>query len=138
LVTDGHGLPLAVSIDGGQRHDCRGLIPTMSRVRIGRRARPRVLIGDKGYSYRFIRAWLRCRRIRPLIPRRRDQHAEPGRRPWFDRLVYKGRNVIERCVNRLKAHRRIATRYEKLASSYMAMLELAMIRICLRELRDRA
>jgi transposase len=137
-VTDSYAHPLAATADAGQRHDCRGLEPTMSRVRVGRRRRPKVLIGDKGYSYRFVRRYLRGRGIRALIPRRRDQHREPGRRPWFDRERYKGRNVIERCMNKLKQFRCVATRYDKLARSYLAQVDLAMIKLLLRELRDTA
>ena len=44
--------------------------------------------------------------------------------------------MIERCINRLKACRRIATRYEKLAESYVAMLKLGMLKLYFRELRD--
>ncbi|HLL90953.1 MAG TPA: transposase [Tepidisphaeraceae bacterium] len=110
---------------------------TLEKARPGRRRRPEVLLGDKGYSYRFARAYLWSVGVRPLIPRRKDQANEPGRRPWFDRTAYKGRNVIERCVNRLKAFRAVATRYDKLARSDLAQVDLAMIKICFRELRDR-
>ena len=47
------------------------------------------------------------------------------RRREFDRAVYAGRNRVERCVNRLKQFRRVATRYEKRACNYLAMVKLA-------------
>ncbi|MEM1356203.1 MAG: transposase, partial [Planctomycetota bacterium] len=50
-----------------------------------------------------------------------------GRPPTFDREAYRRRNVIERCIGWLKHARRIATRYEKTAVNFMAMLKLAMI-----------
>jgi transposase len=43
----------------------------------------------------------------------------------YDREAYKRRNLIERCVNRLKQFRRIATRYEKTARVYLSMLCIA-------------
>jgi len=45
--------------------------------------------------------------------------------------VYRTRNRIERLINRLKQHRRVATRYEKRAENYQAMLMIATIMLCL-------
>ncbi len=73
------------------------------------RTRPDHLLGDKGYSSRKIRAYLRKRGIGHTIPERRDQQAnrsrrgrDGGRPPAFDKQPYKKRNVVERCFNRLK------------------------------------
>ncbi len=82
----------------------------MARVRVGRRTRPRRLAGDKGYSHRFVRRYLHRRGITPVIPRRADQLGKPGRPGAFDREAYRRRNVVERCVNWLKEHRRVGTR----------------------------
>jgi transposase len=49
----------------------------------------------------------------------------------MDRVLYRERNVVERLVGRLKEFRRIATRYDKLAASYLAFVQLAAIRIWL-------
>jgi transposase len=55
-------------------------------------------------------------------------HRQNEARPEeFDRAAYRERNLIERCVGRLKEFRRIATRYEKLALHYLGMLHLGMI-----------
>ena len=107
----------------------------MNAVRIpqprGRpRTRPHRLAGDKGYSSRAIRAWLRRHRIGVVIPRRRDQRGY-GQVP-FDRAAYRGRNVVERCVGWLKEARRLLTRFEKLAVNFLAMVTLAMIERYLR------
>ena len=99
----------------------------MDGVRVGRRTRPRRVAGDKGYSYPFVRALLRARRIAPLIPTRSDQPRDPG----FDREAYKRRNVVERLVGWLKERRRLCTRFEKLAGSYLAMVKLAFITKCM-------
>ncbi len=62
-----------------------------------------------------------------MIPTRRDQR----RRPRFDRAAYRARNRVERLINRLKQYRRIATRYEKRAANYRAMLTIAAIMLWL-------
>ena len=49
----------------------------------------------------------------------------------MDWALYRERNIVERLVGRLKEYRRIATRYDKLAASYLAFVNLAAIRICL-------
>ena len=62
-----------------------------------------------------------------MIPRRRDQHPEDGRYAMFDRVTYRERNRVERLVSRLKQHRRVATRYEKRALHYLAMLTIVAV-----------
>ena len=64
----------------------------------------------------------------PFESRRAHQ---PGRKPAFDREIYRRRNVVERCVNRLKQWRGIATRYEKRADTYRAMVVIASLMIWL-------
>jgi transposase len=85
------------------------------------RKRPERLVADKGYSYPSVRAELRRRAIRTVIPTRSNQR----RRPGFDRAAYTERNRVERCVGRLKQFRRVATRYEKRACNYLALVRLA-------------
>ena len=87
------------------------------------RLRPLRLVGDKGYTGRRIRNYLRRRGIRLTIPRLSN---EPRRGP-FNREIYRQRNIVERAINRLKQFRRIATRYEKLAANYTAMIALAKL-----------
>ncbi len=117
----------------------------MNAVRIpqpvGRpRQRPLAVAGDKGYSYPRIRAWLRKHVIRAVIPMRADQQAyHRGRPPAFDRDAYRRRNVIECCIGWLKECRRIATRFEKLALNYLAMIKVAILERYLKILfSDRA
>ena len=85
--------------------------------------RPDRVAGDKGYSSPTIRHYLRARRIKVVIPTKADEAPDPA----FDREAYRERNVIERLINRLKQWRRIATRYEKRANHYLAMLAIAAI-----------
>ena len=128
LVTDGRGLPLTVEVTAGQVHESTRLESVVSAVRIGRRKKPKALAGDKGYQCRRILLWLRRRRIRDVIPTKSNQQRVEG----FDKKAYKQRHVIECCIGWLKECRRIATRFEKLAVNFLAMLKLAMIRRCLR------
>jgi len=79
--------------------------------------------GDKAYSYPRVRRYCRRRQIGAIIPTRKDQR----RNPHFDRAAYRERNRVERLINRLKQFRRVATRYEKRACNYLAMVTIAAI-----------
>jgi transposase len=129
---------LSIVITPGQRHDSTQLAPVLDGIRVPRpsgrgrpRRRPDHVIADKGYSYPRCRLWLRRRQIPHTIPERCDQQARratrPGRPLAFDQAIYARRNVVERCINRLKQWRGLATRYEKRAVNYRAMVVLASI-----------
>lgn len=133
LVSDGHGIPLVVGITPGQVHESQLFEEVVSAVRIpqrrGRpRTRPNALSGDKAYGAARIREWLRHHGIKDVIPTKANESPQPD----FDKSLYRNRNVVERCIGWLKECRRIATRYEKLAVTYLAMLKLAMIEQYLR------
>ena len=135
LVTDGAGNPLAVEASAGQCHESQWFEPVMNAVRIeqpiGRpRTRPYALAADKAYSSRSIRDWLRRHKITAVIPTKSNERKKSN----FDREKYRQRNVVERCINWLKEARRIATRYEKMAITFLAMAKLAIIRRCFRVL----
>jgi len=89
-------------------------------------------VGDKAYSARWIRAYLRIHRIRAVIASPRNQ----PRSELFDRVLYRTRNAVERLINRLKQFRRVATRYEKRGANYLAMVTLAAVRLWLRAFAD--
>ncbi|WP_425389381.1 IS5 family transposase [Cryptosporangium arvum] len=144
LACDGHGRPLTVMLTGGNVNDCTVFEDVITGVSFprpgpGRTAtRPARILADKGYSSRAIRAYLRRRPIPTTIPERADQQAHRrrrgrtgGRPPAFDAVAYRRRNVVERCFNRLKQFRAIATRYDKTALSYQAMIDLATLTLWL-------
>lgn len=96
----------------------------VKRAQGGRpRLRPRRVVADQGYSSGKIRRDLRRRGIRLTIPRKTNEK----HRGQFDQTIYRQRHQVERCFNRLKQFRRVATRYEKKAETYLAMLTLASI-----------
>ena len=126
---DGQGKPITFLLTPGQQHELSVAEQLMEqgavqRGRKGRRRlRPKRVAGDKGYSSRKYRQYLRRHGIRITIPRKKNEH----RTGPFDRQVYRQRNQVERLFNRLKQFRRVATRYEKRAVNYAAMLTIAMI-----------
>lgn len=132
-------------ITGGQAGDNPQILPLLDGIRVARaglgrpRMRPEVVIADKGYSHPSTRSALRRRRVRFVSPERDDQIARRaakgsagGRPPEFDPEVYKQRNVVERCFNRLEQFRGLATRYAKRAAYYLAELTIAAIVLWLR------
>jgi transposase len=99
-----------------------GAVPRPGRGRP--RLRPDRVAADKGYTGRPGRSYLRRRRIGAVIPRRTTESRRGVR---FDRAAYRERNRVERLINRLKQHRAIATRYEKLQETYHALLIIACL-----------
>ena len=130
LRCEGTGLPVTFLLTVGQRNESvvfKTLMEQGEVKRVGRgrpRVRPKRVAGDKAYTGRPIRTYLHRRGIGAVIPRRCNE-ARHGTR--FDRQAYRERNRIERTINRLKQFRRIATRYEKRAENYLAMLTIAAI-----------
>ncbi len=120
---------MVLLLTGGERHEQPVLPILMERgaVKQAGRGRPRVrpdrVAGDKGYSSPTIRRYLKERKIGAVIPTKADEESDPT----FDRAAYRERNVVERLINRLKQWRWVATRYEKRASNYLAMLTVAAI-----------
>ncbi|MGI3197909.1 IS5 family transposase [Streptomyces umbrinus] len=142
LAADGHARPLAFTVTAGQAGDAPAFEAVMSRIRVPRRGpgrprtRPLAVLADRAYSSRAIRTHLRRRGIRAVIPQPSDQVGHRlrrgrlgGRPPGFDSEAYKQRNTVERCINRLKQWRGLATRTDKLAIAYQAALHLAGILI---------
>jgi transposase len=119
-----------VLLSGGQRHESCYL---EELVVAGYRGRwPMWLLGDRGYSAPRIRCWLESHGIQPVIPYRNDEVRLKPSLPELDRERYRRRNVIERTIGKIKQCRSIATRFDKLAQSFLAMLKLAFMQLYLR------
>jgi transposase len=104
------------------------------------RTRPGRALGDKAYSSTAIRAHLRRRGIKATIPEPADQARNRlrrgrrgGRPPGFDPVAYKQRNTVERAFGKLRQHRAVATRYDKRDYVWRGSVDVASIRIWLRD-----
>jgi transposase len=136
---------MSILLTPGQAGDNPQLLPLLDQIHVGRdgpgrpRKRPDRVLADKAYSHPSTRAALRRRGIAFTSPERRDQIAHRqrkgyrgGRPPAFDPDQYADRNVVERCFNRFKQFRDLATRYAKRAAYYRAEIVIASIVLWLR------
>lgn len=112
-----------MAVGPGQEHETQKAIPLLEEATAWPE-QPAKVAGDKGYSAGWLREWLQERGIEPVIAHQKN---EKGRQGPFDKKAYKRRNIVERCINKLKWFRRVATRYEKLATHYLAMVTVGII-----------
>ncbi|MGX1668648.1 transposase [Streptomyces sp. NPDC055400] len=103
------------------------------------RRTPDSVSADKTYSNRKIRAYLRKRGIRHVIPEKKDHKAARlrrgscgGRPPGFAKARYKDRNTVEHAIGKLKQFRAAATRYDKRGYVYLGTVTAAALLIWLR------
>jgi transposase len=146
LAADRRCRPVTRILSPGQHGDSPRFIPLMDQIRIRRRGkgrprtRPGRARGDKAYSSAANRACLRRRGIQAVIPVKEDQKGHRrargrrgGRPPAFDPGYYKQLNTVERCFSKLKQFRAVATRYDKRQRIYQGTVDIASIRIWLRD-----
>ena len=123
-VVDANGLPLRVASISGQRHDSQA-----ARILLEDRLPPdSFVLGDKVYDADWIRATIEAQEAVAIIPDRSTANAPHP----FSPVLYRPRNRAERFFNKLNHFRRVATRYEKLAANFLAMIKIATIRLWLR------
>lgn len=141
---------MSVILTPGQAGDNPQLLPLLDQVSVGRggpgrpRKRPERVLADKAYSHPSTRTALRARGVAFTSPeridqieRRRAKGSRGGRPPAFDQELYADRNVVERCFNRLKQFRALATRYAKRVAYYRSEIVIAAIVLWLRaDLQD--
>lgn len=117
-IVDGLGNPVHFLLTGGQVHDAKVAIDLLSGVTITGSN----VLGDKAYGSAKIRDYITAQGAVYTIP------PKAGVEPWFcDFYTYKERHLVECFFNKIKAFRRVATRYDKLATSFLAFVLLASI-----------
>jgi transposase len=128
LLANGDGDPVAFRLTAGQAGEYAEAIHLLE----GRQAE--IVMADKGYDSAAIVAKVQSLGATAVIPSRRCCKVQRS----YDRDLYKQRNRIERCFNRLKHFRRLATRYCKSATNFRAVVALACSGIRLRKYVDTA
>ena len=123
-LVDANGLPIVLKLTAGQAHDGRSAADMLDTVGPGD-----VLLADRAYDADALRlammargAWANI----PLMPQRKT-------RPAFSAFLYRYRNQVERFFNKLKQFRAVATRYDKRDDNFLASVQLASIRIWVRQ-----
>ncbi len=116
-VVDAQGRAVALCLAPGPQHDQHAVVPVLSSAQ-GRR-----IVADKGFDADVFRARLRTQRTRCCIPPKRGRR-QPAR---FHRGYYRCRHQIENFFGRIKINRRISTRYDKLAETFLGFVYLAAI-----------
>ena len=122
-LVDANGMPIAIKLTEGQAHDGRSAADMLDDLQAGQ-----ILLADRAYDSNALREAMAAQgvwaNIRPM-----DQRRDP---PAFSPFLYRYRNLVERFFNKLKHYRAIATRYEKRATNYLALVKLAATRVWLR------
>jgi transposase len=146
IAADSPCRPVARVTTAGQRHDSLAFVAVLADLGIKRpgrgrpRTRPGGVLADKAYSTRKIRAFLRRKGMRATIAQPANQIAgslakgsNGGRPPRLDLEPYQQRNTVERAFNKLRETRAMATRYDKREFVYKGTIDVASIRISLRD-----
>ena len=128
-VVDRQGLPLRLGLTAGQAHDAPAALALLDQL-----APRTIVLGDKAYDGNAIRDLIEAQGAVPNIPGKSNRKWKP----CFSKTLYRERNQVERFFSKLKHFRRIATRYDKLADNFLAMIKLASMRLWLRAYESTA
>ena len=123
LRVNENGLPLQLELSPGQAHDA-----PMAELLLQDLPKGTSILADRGYDADWIRAKIKDQDCIAVIPPKSNRRDEIP----FSKHKYKKRNLVERCINKLKQFRHIATRYDRHASAYLAFAKLAAVRLWLR------
>ena len=116
MVCDGQGRPLILLLSEGQMSDYKG-----AALMIDALPKAKTLLGDRGYDADWFRAALIARGITPCIPPRANRTVQID----YDKTLYRQRHKIENTFGRIKDWRRIHTRYDRCAHTFMSAICIA-------------
>ena len=131
LLTEGHGIPLAVAVEGANRHDMKLVEPTLKELIVERpvpEETPQNMCLDKGYDYDEVRDVLQARGYTAHIRARGEETQAKREIPGYRARRW----VVERTHSWLNRFRRLLIRWEKDVENYLAMLHFACAWITLR------
>ena len=115
-VCDGEGRPIVMMLTEGQMSDHKGAVLLFDAL-----PRAKELLGDKGYDSDWFRAALTARGITPCIPPKSNRKVQYP----YDKAVYKKRHLVENLFVKIKDWRRIHTRYDRCAHTFMSAICIA-------------
>ena len=115
---------MRTEIPAGQTSDHLGF----DLVMVDNLPEPSVLLAERGYDADSIREKMEARDVQTQIPMRKSRKIRVG----VDHSLYSLRNLVERCFNTLKNARRVATRYDKTAESFLGFIDITSIRLWVR------
>jgi len=115
MVCDGQGRPLILLLSEGQMSDYKG-----AALMIDAFPKAKALLGDRGYDADWFRAALIARGITPCIPPRANRTVQID----YDKTLYRQRHKIENTFGRIKDWRRIHTRYDRCAHTFMSAIAI--------------
>jgi transposase len=119
LTVDAHGVPLRVIITDGPTADCTQAAALIDGMSAGH------LLADKGYDTDAMVAQAIVQKISPVMPPKRNRIVPRE----YDRHLYNSRHLVENAFLGLKGWRGVATRYEKKASSFLAIVQIRCVRL---------
>ena len=123
-ISDARGRPIAFHLTPGEAADCKAYDDLIDLPE----QQPKALLADKAYDSDAIRADLKQRGIKAVIPPKSNRTTTIR----YDKQLYRERNWIERVFGHLKINRAVATRYDQLAETFLGMLFLASARYWLK------
>lgn len=115
-MCDGKGRPIILLLTEGQMSDHKGAALLFASL-----PKAKVLLGDKGYDSDWFRAALDSQGIAPCIPPLRHRKVQHH----YDKVLYRQRHKIENVFGRIKDWRRVATRYDRCAHTFMSAISIA-------------
>jgi transposase len=119
---DAFGMPLKIQLTGGEKHESQQAMDLYDSDYCD------YMLADRAYDDGNFRIFLESKGTIAVIPSKKNRLVQIP----HDKHIYKERNFVERFFNRIKQFRRIATRYDKLAITFLGAILVASILIWLK------